>query len=478
MRSYSAIVALVVLTVGLLSHASAELIPTPDFSDHPIPTSRAPQARSAWWGAVDMAALVLALSLATYFAHVTRSRRHLFLLTIASLVWFGFVRGGCVCAIGATQNVALAICDSSYAVPLSVVVFFCLPLVFTLFFGRTFCAAVCPLGAIQELVAVRTVRIPSWLNHSLGLVPYFYLGAAAVLAGTGTAFIICRYDPFVAFFRLSGSAPMLAFGACLLFTGAFVGRPYCRFLCPYGAILRVLSRFSKWHVRIPPSDCVQCRLCEDVCPYDAIETPTGVPSAAERASGKRRLLVVLALAPILVAGMAWAGRQLSEPLAGYHPVVRLAEQLRKEELGLTQQTTKASDAFRLPGNSPTDAYRKAIDLHDHYRSRGVWLGAWVGLVVAGKLVQLSIRRSRAEFEPNHAGCVSCGRCYWYCPVEQVRCGTDLRRRAGCAGDRAVEDDADLPIDCLDCNCGCHLLVGRGRSVARQFRSSANQPAFE
>ena len=39
------------------------------------------------------------------------------------------------------------------AVPLAVVAFFALPLVFALFFGRTFCAAVCPLGAVQELVA-------------------------------------------------------------------------------------------------------------------------------------------------------------------------------------------------------------------------------------------------------------------------------------------------------------------------------------
>jgi polyferredoxin len=365
---------------------------------------------------------VLALGLATYFAHVERSRRKLFVLTIASLVWFGFVRGGCVCAIGATQNVALAVGSPSYVVPISVVAVSLKKLVFTLFFGRTFCAAVCPLGAIQELVAVRSVRVPSWLDQSLGLLAYFYLGAAVVLAGTGTAFIICRYDPFVAFFRLSGSAPMLMFGACLLLIGTFVGRPYCRFLCPYGAILRVLSRFSKWHVRIPPTDCIHCRLCEDVCPYDAIDTPTVAQSGAERSSGKRRLLMVFGLAPILIMGVAWAGQQLGQPLSSYHTEVRLAEQLRREELGLTQETTKASDAYRSSGKSPSNAYQKAVDLHQRYRSLGIWLGAWVGLVVSAKLIQLSIRRRRVEFEPNRSGCVSCGRCFWYCPVEQVRCG--------------------------------------------------------
>ena len=90
---------------------------------------------------------------------------------------------------------------------------------------------------------MRSVRVPKWVDHSLGLVPYFYLGAAVGFAATGSAFLICRYDPFVAFFRRSGSDNMLVFGGCLLVIGLFVGRPYCRYLCPYGAILGVLSRF-------------------------------------------------------------------------------------------------------------------------------------------------------------------------------------------------------------------------------------------
>lgn len=421
-KSSAIALVLLLLAIGLTGHAYADLISTPDFSDHPIPTTAVPGADATWWNWLDIAALVLALCLATYFAHVARSRNKLLVLTIASLLWFGFIRQGCVCAIGATQNVALAVCNPSYVVPLSVVVFFSVPLVFTLFFGRTFCAAVCPLGAIQELVAVRSVRVPAWLDQALGLLAYFYLGAAVLLASTGTAFIICRYDPFVAFFRLSGSTSMLLFGGALLLLGTFVGRPYCRFLCPYGAILRVLSRFSKWHVRIPPTDCIQCGLCENVCPYDAIATPTVSQSAKERLRGKRRLLVVLGLTPMLIAGSAWAGKQFGQPLASWNPEVLLAEQLRREELGLTQQTTKASDAFRSSSGSPLGAYLRASELHNRYHSLGIWLGAWCGLVVSAKLIQLSLRRGREDFEPDHAGCVSCGRCFWYCPVEQVRRG--------------------------------------------------------
>jgi ferredoxin len=44
------------------------------------------------------------------------------------------------------------------------------------------------------------------------------------------------------------------------------------------------------------------------------------------------------------------------------------------------------------------------------------------LVLGGKLVQLSLRRRREEFEPDKGNCVSCGRCFWYCPHEQLRLG--------------------------------------------------------
>ena len=169
-----------------------------------------------------------------------RSRTGLFLLSIVSLAWLGFWRKGCVCPIGAIQNVTQALFDKDYAAGGLVIAVFVLPLVFTLFFGRSFCASVCPLGAVQELVAVRPVQVPTWIDHALGLLAYVYLGAAVLFAATGSAWIICRYDPFVGLFRLTSSASMLALSAGFLGVGLFIGRPYCRWLCPYGAILALL----------------------------------------------------------------------------------------------------------------------------------------------------------------------------------------------------------------------------------------------
>jgi len=401
---------------------AGDLIPTPEFADHPIPVSMPPAPESMAWEWINVAVLIGALCLASYFALVSRSRRGLFWLAVASLIWFGFVRDGCVCSIGATQNVVYALSDSAYAVPATVVLLFVLPLVFTLFFGRTFCAAVCPLGAIQEVVAVRSVRVPSWLDHALGLVPYLYLGAAVIFAVSGTAFVICRYDPFVALFRLSGDVNMLVFGACLLFLGLFVGRPYCRYLCPYGAILGVLSSVAKWHATIPPEECIQCRLCEDSCPYGAIQEPAP-PLPPEAKPAARRLLGwMLLLAPVLIAAGAGLGMLLAVPLSRLDPQVRLAERLRQEETGQVVGTTDASDAFRATGRPVSELYQLAVERQARFGTLGGWLGAWMGLVIGLKLVTLSVRRKRTDYQPDRSRCVSCGRCYWYCPGEQVRLG--------------------------------------------------------
>lgn len=399
-----------------------ERFPPPDFTSHKLPSTEVPPADSPAWAYVHLAVLTMGLGAASYLALLRRSRRGLFVVSLVMLAWLGFVKEGCICPIGAIQNVALALFDRTYTIPLTAIGLFVLPIVFTLFFGRTFCAAVCPLGAVQELAAVRPQRVPQWLDHALGLVRYVYLGAAVIFAATGTAFLICRYDPFVAIFRRSGSINMLVFGGAILVIGVFVGRPYCRYLCPMGAILGLCSRVAKWHLAIPPGECIRCRLCSDVCPYGAIVEPTVPQGPAERNRARRRLAWMIVLLPVWLLLGAGLGRAIAVPLAKLDPIVRLAERVRLEELGRVDGTTDASDAFRNTGRSREDLYQDAQMIVQRFNRLGVALGVWVGLVIGAKLISLSLRRRRAEYEPDRAGCVSCGRCFWYCPSEQMRLG--------------------------------------------------------
>ena len=207
------------------------------------------------------------------------------LLAIVSLAWLGFWRKGCICPIGAIENITLAVFDPTYAVPLSAVALLALPLVFTLFFGRTFCASVCPLGAVQELVAVRPVKVPLWLEHALGLVAYVYL--ARRCCGRHRHGLL---DLPLRSIRGPVSPERRAEHAhsWRLFPGRW-GYSWAVLIaatCALTVLSWGCSRVAKWHVRIPPQKCIQCRLCEDACPYRAIREPSVAPAAsADDAAG-------------------------------------------------------------------------------------------------------------------------------------------------------------------------------------------------
>jgi len=431
--------AILPLTAGVVALAAtaapaAQRFALPEFqSGYERPVLAPPPPPAPLYDYVDLAVLAAALAVATVLALWLRSRRGLWLTAVVAVLYFGLWRGGCICAVGAVQNVALALGDPAYPLPWTVLGFFLLPLVTTLLFGRTFCAAVCPLGALQELVALRPVAVPRWLDQGLGLLAYLYLGAAVLFAATGAAFVICDYDPFVSVFRLiplgraeslldaaPGSLTMLAVGAAVLALGVFIARPYCRWLCPYGALLRMVSRFSRWHVRITPEECIRCRLCEDACPVGAILKPTLEVPEPERAVGRRRLAVLVAAVPILLAGGAWGGRALGPALARMHYTVRQADRVRLEELGLVEGIDDLSEAFYRTQTPKKDLYDRAEAVVGRFRTGGLLLGLWAAVVVSAKLIHLSIWRRREDYQPDRAACVSCGRCFAYCPVEQKR----------------------------------------------------------
>ncbi len=403
------------LMVGFVAYG-VQRFPKPEFeSGYLTPQTSTPGARAEIFNYIDVLVLFLALSIITWLILKKRSRKGVFWMSIFSLGYFGFYKAGCVCAIGSVQNVTLGLFDSTYHIPLMVIAFFALPLLFALFFGRVFCAGVCPLGALQDIFAFKPMKVKPWIQKALGLIPFIYLGLAILYAATATDFIICRYDPFVGFFRMDATFAMFLAGGILLLVGVLVARPYCRFLCPYAVLLNWCSRVSKKHISITPTECIQCKLCEDSCPFDAIEKPIEAKETETKAKAKRRIILLSLLLPVLIFVGGWTGAQFHENLAMVNPTVRLAEKVQDPQL---DEETLPDEvvAFKSAGKTKEQLLSEADSIINKFYTGGWLLGGFLGLVFGLTLWNLSVYKHRTDYTPNRGTCLSCARCVDYCPV--------------------------------------------------------------
>jgi ferredoxin len=179
-------------------------------------------------------------------------------------------------------------------------------------------------------------------------------------------------------------------------------------------------------VTITPAECVNCRLCEEVCPFGAIDKPTTAWPKDQFKTDKIRLAALILLTPILMALLTWMGMSVDKTFSRAHPDVRLAERMWLEEsgaakpvtnsTGIVKITTNESDAFRKTGQTTATLYAHADAIRRQFRLGGGILGGFMGLVIGIKLIALSIRWRRDEYQAHRAGCLACGRCFEFCPV--------------------------------------------------------------
>lgn len=387
--------------------------PKPEFKKghtQPHPTQPAPQVASD--PIIALGVLVVVMALTAYILYWRRSRKELRILIVLSLLYFGFFHGGCICSIGSIQNVAQSLLNPAMALPLTVLGAFLLPLLAALFMGRIFCGAACPLGAIQELVIQKHLRVPPLLDRCLKQIPFLYLGLAVLFATCGLGYIICQYDPFVGFFRFSATPNMLFFGAFLLILGTVVPRPYCRYLCPYSVLLKLTSKLSPRKVRITPDYCNNCQLCHEACPIGAIHPPRPrkYTEGKERALGRLQWLV--ALSPALVAMGILLGALLVGPLSRLHPDLELLRQLEAKNTEY-----EPVSAFLMQGGKIDDLRQRAYKARKRLNYGASLFGGYLALIFIGAMMAATRRRTNEEYDVDGSECISCAQCYRWCPVE-------------------------------------------------------------
>lgn len=391
--------------------------PKPQFdTGHTVPQAVHPAFAECVPPWADVLLLALALAVSVWLVRRVRSRRWILAFSLVCLAWFGFARHGCICPVGAVQNVAVAAWHGG-GLPGFAAALFALPLLAALLFGRVFCAAVCPLGALQDLFIVKPLRVPQALDAVLRLIPLAVLAFGLVYAVNGAGYLICRTDPFVGFFRRSAPLPLMLTGMAVLLVGLVVARPYCRYFCPYGVLLELCARIAWKPVDVTGHTCINCRLCAGTCPVDAIAVPRAALSDAARLRQFKRFMTLLALAPLLVAGCAGAGWLAGAAVAKAHPDVALVERLDRATPE-TEDLFPEIEAFKRTGRSRAAADAQAAQTVARFRSGCAGAGLFMGLVIALRLLGLTRLQRRALHEADRIRCVACGRCFAACPVNR------------------------------------------------------------
>ncbi|MCE5187003.1 MAG: 4Fe-4S binding protein [Planctomycetaceae bacterium] len=151
--------------------------------------------------------------------------------------------------------------------------------------GSLICGWVCPFGFLQDLAArVPTPRltIPRWMGWGRYVVLLGTVVAIPLFFGEGHALFICRICPAggiekavpdmvaagitgqpIPWVNPIKGAIIVAFVASIFFTI----RPWCRVLCPLGAIFAFFNRFSVFSMQLNEGHCTKCGRCSTLCSY-------------------------------------------------------------------------------------------------------------------------------------------------------------------------------------------------------------------
>ena len=190
---------------------------------------------------------------------------------------------------------------------------FLVVIVLTIIAGRVYCSAICPLGILQDIVIYLRRKFSK--NQRLRFKKALNILRYSILAVTITSFLVTGVlflnllDPYAVFgrmashiyqpvllflnntiagvsntigFNLLESRPVhwvsLSFAGGMLFLvlsmSFFSGRLYCNSVCPVGAFLGILSKFSIFKVKIKESTCSSCGKCQAVCKANCINIKT------------------------------------------------------------------------------------------------------------------------------------------------------------------------------------------------------------
>ena len=228
------------------------------------------------------------LALISFFR---KSERLKYVTMGVSLVYLGFVRSQLITIVNIFALTRWNLPDFRHN--LAWYLFAIFTLVTTILWGRLYCGRVCAFGSMTQLMdrvlpAKLRLEIPRRIEDKAAYIKYGILVATVLYFLVTGDILIYRYvEPFWMFTRAGTSGMWIGLTALLIAT-VFVRNLYCRFFCPVGAFLGLLStvtvfRIKRW------SECNSCRICEKKCEWGAIRGPRIIAIECVRCDDCERL---------------------------------------------------------------------------------------------------------------------------------------------------------------------------------------------
>jgi ferredoxin len=200
-----------------------------------------------------------------------------FLLTITAVVVL-HRNAEAWCPMGGIESLYPYLMHGTMICSLAATNFFALiaVLLMTLIFKRIFCGYICPLGAIAEFMrfaakktGFKQFHIPAFVDKILSLLKYLSLAVILFFTWKLTTLVVRNVDPCFAILGYgSEEETKIAYIALAIFivSAFFISMPFCRWLCPMAAVMRIFSSIGFFRVVRNPETCTDCKICAKTCP--------------------------------------------------------------------------------------------------------------------------------------------------------------------------------------------------------------------
>ncbi len=220
--------------------------------------------------------LFAAFATLAMISFLRKSTRLKYVTLLVAVGYMGIAKGQLLSIVNIFSTITANLPIFSYS--MAFYAFATFTVVTTILWGRLYCGRICAFGALTQLIDAIVPRrfqleIPEWLERRASIIKYVILFAAIGYYLLTREISFYRYiEPFWIFTIVDYEpTTVLWVGiSMLLIASIFVRNLYCRFLCPFGAALGILSKLTIFRIK-RWSECSTCALCEKKCEWGAIQ---------------------------------------------------------------------------------------------------------------------------------------------------------------------------------------------------------------